>query len=165
MWRMRHGIFSSRSLSYRQQIIRSPPLPPGNLISSKETTRIDTRNSPINSMCVVPLAAEVLNQVGFAPYSRFQGTLGNVRRYFWLSQLENTIGIWGMEAKDFAQHSTKHSTAPNNKELYGSKCQHWEITVAKQRKLSTEELMLLNCGVREDFWESLGLQGDPNSPS
>ena len=25
--------------------------------------------------------------------------------------------------------------------------------------------MLLNCGVREDTWESLGLQGDPTSPS
>ena len=24
--------------------------------------------------------------------------------------------------------------------------------------------MLLNCGVREDSWESLGLQGDPTSP-
>ena len=32
-------------------------------------------------------------------------------------------------------------------------------------KLSTEELMLLNCGVGEDSWESLGLQGDPSSPS
>ena len=28
-----------------------------------------------------------------------------------------------------------------------------------ERKLSTEELMLLNCGVGEDSWESLGLQG------
>ena len=27
-----------------------------------------------------------------------------------------------------------------------------------------EELMLLNCGVGEDSWESLGLQGDPTSP-
>ena len=26
-------------------------------------------------------------------------------------------------------------------------------------------LMLLNCGVREDSWGSLGLQGDPTSPS
>ena len=26
------------------------------------------------------------------------------------------------------------------------------------------ELMLLNCGVGEDSWESLGLQGDPTSP-
>ena len=33
------------------------------------------------------------------------------------------------------------------------------------RKLSAEELMLVNCGVREDSWESLGLQGDPTSPS
>ena len=31
--------------------------------------------------------------------------------------------------------------------------------------LSTEELMLLNCGVGEDSWASLGLQGDPTSPS
>ena len=30
--------------------------------------------------------------------------------------------------------------------------------------LSTEELMLLNCGVGEDSWESLGLQGDPVHP-
>ena len=28
------------------------------------------------------------------------------------------------------------------------------------RRLSTEKLMLLNCGVGEDSWESLGLQGD-----
>ena len=31
--------------------------------------------------------------------------------------------------------------------------------------LSAEELMLLNYGVGEDSWESLGLQGDPTSPS
>ena len=36
---------------------------------------------------------------------------------------------------------------------------------ASRRKLSTEELMLLNCGVEEDSCESLGLQGDPTSPS
>ena len=35
--------------------------------------------------------------------------------------------------------------------MYG--CESW-----------TEELMLLNCGVGEDSWESLGLQGDPTSP-
>ena len=36
-----------------------------------------------------------------------------------------------------------------------------DVSVGLWRKLSTEELMLLNCGVGEDFWESLGLQGDP----
>jgi len=38
------------------------------------------------------------------------------------------------------------------------------MRVGPQRKLSTEELLLLNCGVGEDSWESLGLQGDPTSP-
>ena len=32
------------------------------------------------------------------------------------------------------------------------------------RRLEVTELMLLNCGVGEDSWESLGLQGDPTSP-
>ena len=33
------------------------------------------------------------------------------------------------------------------------------------RKLSAKVLMLLNCGVGEDSWESLLLQGDPTIPS
>ena len=41
--------------------------------------------------------------------------------------------------------------------MYG--CESWTI-----KKLSTKELMLLNCGVEEDSWESLGLQGDTISP-
>ena len=39
-----------------------------------------------------------------------------------------------------------------------------DASVGLWRKLSTEELMLLNCGVGEDSWESLGLQGEPTSP-
>ena len=37
-----------------------------------------------------------------------------------------------------------------------------DVRVGLWRKLSTKELMLLNCGVGEDSWESLRLQGDPN---
>ena len=40
-----------------------------------------------------------------------------------------------------------------------------DVRVGPLRKLSPKELMLLNCGVGEDSWESLGLQGDPTSPS
>ena len=40
-----------------------------------------------------------------------------------------------------------------------------DVRVGLWRRLSTEELMLLNCGVGEDSWESLGLQEDPTSPS
>ena len=35
-----------------------------------------------------------------------------------------------------------------------------DVRVGQKSKLSAEELMLLNCGVGEDFQESLGLQGD-----
>ena len=42
--------------------------------------------------------------------------------------------------------------------MYG--CESWTI-----KKLSTEVLMLLNSSVGEDSLESLGLQGDPTSPS
>ena len=40
-----------------------------------------------------------------------------------------------------------------------------DVRVGPQRKLSAEELMLLNCGVGEYSRESLGLLGDPASPS
>ena len=40
------------------------------------------------------------------------------------------------------------------------RCENWT-----KRRLSVEELMLLNCGVSEDAPESLGLQGDQTSQS
>ena len=39
--------------------------------------------------------------------------------------------------------------------------QIWEL----DHEEGAKELMLLNCGVGEDSWESLGLQGDQTSPS
>ena len=36
------------------------------------------------------------------------------------------------------------------------------VRVGLWRKLSAEKLMLLNYGVEEDTWESLGLLGDPS---
>ena len=39
------------------------------------------------------------------------------------------------------------------------------VRVGLWRKLRAKKLMLLNCVVGEDSWESLGLQGDPTSPS
>ena len=44
---------------------------------------------------------------------------------------------------------------------------HWscmDVRVGLWRKLSTKELILLNCGVGEDSWESFSLQGNPTSP-
>ena len=39
------------------------------------------------------------------------------------------------------------------------------VRIGLYRKLSTEELMYLKCGVGEDSWESLGLQGDVTNQS
>ena len=41
--------------------------------------------------------------------------------------------------------------------MYG--CDSWTIKLSAAEKLTP-----LNCGVGEDSWESLGLQGDPTSP-
>ena len=46
-----------------------------------------------------------------------------------------------------------------------SGCVILDVRVGLWRKLSAEELMILSCGVGEDSWESLGLKGDPTSPS
>ena len=40
-----------------------------------------------------------------------------------------------------------------------------DVRVELWRKLSAEELMLLNCGVGEDSWKSLGQQGDQTNQS
>ena len=40
-----------------------------------------------------------------------------------------------------------------------------DVRVGLLRKLNARELILLNCGVEEDSWESLGLQGDQISQS
>ena len=42
--------------------------------------------------------------------------------------------------------------------MYGY--ESWTVKKAEHRRIDA-----LNCGVEEDFWESLGLQGDPTSPS
>ena len=53
--------------------------------------------------------------------------------------------------------------------LLGSKVMTNLDSIFKSRDITlptkAKELMLLNCGVGEDSWESLGLQGDPTSPS
>ena len=41
--------------------------------------------------------------------------------------------------------------------MYG--CESWTVKKAEHRRIDA-----FNCGVGEDSWESLGLQGDPTSP-
>ena len=49
---------------------------------------------------------------------------------------------------------------------YGFSSGHvWMWELDYKENLSAKELMLLNSGVAEDSWESLGQQGEPTSPS
>ena len=68
------------------------------------------------------------------------------------------------------QHIKKQRYYPANKGLssqsygfFSSRVWIWELDYKK--KLSVKELMFLNCGVGEESWESLGLQGDQTSQS
>ena len=42
--------------------------------------------------------------------------------------------------------------------MYG--CESWTVKKAESQRIGA-----LNCGIGEDSWESVGLQGDPTSPS
>ena len=70
---------------------------------------------------------------------------------------KSSLNIW----KFFFQVLLK----PSLKDFEDFFASMWNEQVGLWRRLNTEELMLLNCGVGEDSWQSLGLQGDPTSSS
>ena len=45
--------------------------------------------------------------------------------------------------------------------IFQARVLEWGATAFSKRKLRAEELMLLNCDIGKDSWESLGLQEDP----
>ena len=55
---------------------------------------------------------------------------------------------------------SKDITLPSS-QGYGFSCGHVWMWVGLWRRLSAKDLILLNCGVGEDSWESFGQQGDP----
>ena len=57
-----------------------------------------------------------------------------------------------LKRRDIADKGPSKKSYGFSSSMYG--CESWTF------KLSTEELMLLNCGVGEDSWESLGQQGN-----
>ena len=44
--------------------------------------------------------------------------------------------------------------------IFQARVLEWGAIAFSERKLSAKQLMLLNCGVGEDSWESIGLQGN-----
>ena len=84
-------------------------------------------------------------------------------------QQDNSIGekkksLEKMVLCQFSIHKQKNESGTYSQIIHNSKWINNLNVKAKTIKLSTEEMMFLNCGVGEDSWESLGLQGDPTSP-
>ena len=80
-----------------------------------------------------------------------------------------TLAPWNKSYDQPRQHVKKQRHYFANKgpssQSYGfsSSCAWmWELDYKETWAL--EELMFFNCGVGEDSWESLGLQGDPTNP-
>ena len=67
-------------------------------------------------------------------------------------------------AKSTSSELWKLITELQQPEQYFFQWSCMDVRVGQWRRQSAEELMRLNCGVGEDSWESLGLQGDPTSP-
>ena len=65
-----------------------------------------------------------------------------------------------LKCRDIALPTKDHLVKTMGFPVVMYECENWTI-----KKSEHEELMLLNCGVGEDSRESLGLHGDPTSPS
>ena len=83
--------------------------------------------------------------------------------------IKKTLTPWKKGYDQPRQHVKKQRLYFANKgpssQSYGFSSGHgwmWELEY-KENWGRAKELMLLNCGVREDPWESLGLQGDQSS--
>ena len=91
----------------------------------------------------------------------------NVRPHSRLPFLQLWLGFcWILALQQIEWVLTRAKELPCPSRGYGFSSSHvwmWELDYKK--KLSAQELMFLNCGVGEDSWESLDLQGDPTSPS
>ena len=90
--------------------------------------------------------------------------IGEVPKDYWVD-LQMKIKLLEVKRQDIQKQRHYFASKGASSQGYGFSSGHIWITVGLWRKLRAEGLMLLNCGVGEDSWESLGLQGDPTSPS
>jgi len=98
-----------------------------------------------------------------SPFNKYSGLISF--RMDWLDPL----AVRGI-LKSLLQHHSSKASVLRHSAFFIVQLSHPYMTNGKNKaltrwKLSAEELMLLNCGVGEDSWEFLGLQGDPTSPS
>ena len=78
--------------------------------------------------------------------------------------LEEKLWPTRQHIKKQRHYFAKKGTSSQSYGFSSSHGQMWKLD-HKKKKLSAKELMVLNYGVGEDSWESLGQQGDQTSQS
>ena len=92
-----------------------------------------------------------------------QRSLGNAGFLFYLSNRCSRPGHTLPASNTLiASSQVVSGELQGNEALFPLRQRLWESWTVK--KAERRRMMLLNCGVGEDSWESLGLQGDPTSP-
>ena len=81
-----------------------------------------------------------------------------IKRHLLLGRKSMTILASILKSRDIADKGSSSQS-------YGFPVVRYGCELSYKESLSTEELMVLNCGVGQDSLESFGLQGDPTSPS
>jgi len=111
-----------------------------------------------------------MDKLGFKeteePEIKFPTFFGSWRKQRNSSKTSTSALLTTWKPLTVAFHCGDHSKHRVYSWSYGFSSSHvqmWE-KIGPSR-LSTEELMLSNCGAGEDAWESLGLQGDQTSQS
>ena len=82
-----------------------------------------------------------------------------IKRHLLLGRKTMTNLDCMLKSRDITLPTKIHLVKPMVFPIVRYGCESWTIKKAEHQKL-----MLLKCGVEEDSWESLGLQGDPTSP-
>ena len=106
----------------------------------------------------------------FADKCQYSQSYGFSISHIWMWELDHKEG-WMSEWK-LLSHAWLFANPDSLCSLPGSSVHRilqarlleWVAISFSERRLRTNELILLKCGIGEDSWESLGLQGDPTSP-
>ena len=101
---------------------------------------------------------------GIFPTQKSNPCLPHCRQILYQQSHKGSPRILEWVAYPFSSGSSHPSNLTRFSCIAGRFFTNWDIREA-QRRMSSEELRLLKCGVGEDFWESLGLQEDLTSPS
>ena len=137
--------------------------------SEKVCLKLNIQKTKITASCPITsweIDGETVETVADFIFGGLQNHCG-----WWLQPWNyKTLTLWKESYEQPRQHIKKQRHHFANKgpsgQGYGFSSGHvwmWELDC--EESWVPKNWLLLNCGVGEDIWESLGLQGDPTSPS